>query len=413
MFNREDSGSWQNLVDVVAVPSLRRFALPCADIENSDVRNIAQKLLNLHTLFLNHNYIDDAGARAIAENLPNLVMLDLSYNRIGPDGAAAITEKLFNLRWLNLSKNRLTDDAIRSLVEGLPNLETIEFSENRLINLPTELVVGRQEAASLRAYFRRLGTENRRKLNEAKLIVVGNESVGKTALVDYLVHDRPCRDTDKTPGLYIQDRIEVSQWNTSGSVENSESLSLNVWDFGGQEVTRETHKLFLTSRSLYLIVLEARRENTIDAENIVHDWMRAIRNRGGTDVPVLVVINKSEGNRELRLDEASLKQSYPIREFIRTSCRDPKIDPDGGKGINELRLAIIRTIRLEIPQTNAEFPISYFEIKERLREIAKAEQYFDIMRFVNICHEVASPVSDSNEQRSLLQLLSDIGVVPL
>jgi hypothetical protein len=141
--------------------------------------------------------------------------------------------------------------------------------------------------------------------------------------------------------------------------------------------------------------------------------MRAIRNRGGDDVPVIVVINKSERDRELRLDETTLKKTYPIIDFIRTSCRDPKKYPDGGKGIVELRQTIIDTIRAKIPQASDEFPLSYFEVKERLREIAKAEHSFDVVRFTNICRDVAQPVTSEDEQRRLLQLLGDIGVVIL
>jgi hypothetical protein len=78
-----------------------------------------------------------------------------------------------------------------------------------------------------------------------------------------------------------------------------------------------------------------------------------------------------------------------------------------------LRQTIIDTIRAKIPQASDEFPLSYFEVKERLREIAKAEHSFDVVRFTNICRDVAQPVTSEDEQRRLLQLLGDIGVVIL
>jgi small GTP-binding protein len=375
-------------------------------------RAIAEKLTNLQSLFLNHNNVGDAGVRAIAEKLNNLQSLFLNRNNIGDAGARAIAENLINLQSLYLSHNRLTDDSVRRLVEGLPSLRIISFYRNESLRLPKELLLS-FDAAAIRDYFRRAQSEGKRKLNEAKLIVVGNEAVGKTALVNYLINDEPCRDTDKTPELHIQERIKVTPWDTHHTTRDTEELRLNVWDFGGQEVTRETHKLFLTARSLYLVVLEARRENFADAENVLHDWMRAIRNRGGDDVPVIVVINKSERDRELRLDETTLKKTYPIIDFIRTSCRDPKKYPDGGKGIVELRQTIIDTIRAKIPQASDEFPLSYFEVKERLRELAKAEHSFDVVSFTNICRDVAHPVTSEDEQRRLLQLLGDIGVVIL
>jgi small GTP-binding protein len=372
---------------------------------------IAENLTNLYTLVLGNNSVGAAGARAIAENLTNLHFLHLGSNNVGEAGARAIAENLNNLHTLHLYGCQLTDGSVSLLIEGLPKLQKITLALNESLRLPRELVDWNTDAAKLRDYFRRLKKEGRRKLNEAKLIIVGNEAVGKTALVNYLIRGEPCSDTDKTPGLQIEERIEVSRWETSRDGQTGEPLKLNVWDFGGQEVTRETHKLFLTARSLYMVVLEARRENAADAESVLHDWMRSIRHRGGESVPVIVVINKSEGDRELRLDETTLKKTYPIRAFIRTSCRDPKKHLDGGKGIPELRQSIIETIRKEIPQASAEFPVSYFEVKEKLREVAKQEHSFDLGRFTNICRDVQNPVTSDDEQRRLLELLVDIGVI--
>ena len=384
--------------------NLQSLDLSQNNVGEAGARAIAEKLTNLQTLSLSQNNVGEAGARAIAEKLTNLQTLSLSSNNVGDAGARAIAEKLTNLQSLSLYNCQLTDESVRLLIESLPNLRTITLQGNKSLRLPSELVGWNTDAAKLRDYIRRLKSEGKRKLNEAKLIIVGNEAVGKTALVNYLIRSQPCSDTDKTLGLQIEERIEVSRWEMSRDGQTGEPLKLNVWDFGGQEVTRETHKLFLTARSLYLVVLEARRENAADAESVLHDWMRSIRHRGGETVPVIVVINKSEGDRELRLDETTLKKTYPIRAFIRTSCRD-------GKGIPELRQTIIETIRKEIPQASAEFPVSYFEVKEKLREVAKQVHSFDLGRFTNICRDVQNPVASDDEQRRLLELLVDIGVV--
>jgi len=34
----------------------------------------------------------------------------------------------------------------------------------------------------------------------------------------------------------------------------SRSRSVNIWDFGGQEIYHATHQFFLTHRSLYLLL---------------------------------------------------------------------------------------------------------------------------------------------------------------
>lgn len=75
--------------------------------------------------------------------------------------------------------------------------------------------------------------------------------------------------------------------------------SLHIWDFGGQEILHETHKFFLTERSIYLLVLEDRRED----DTSLFKWLKIITNRGGTS-PVILVINKS--------DDAQAKLSHCV-----------------------------------------------------------------------------------------------------
>jgi GTPase SAR1 family protein len=106
-------------------------------------------------------------------------------------------------------------------------------------------------------------------------VVVGKEAVGKTSLIRYLVHGKP-RDPDeqKTPGAAIQEKIEVSAWSVHPS-----QVRLHVWDFGGQEIMRGTHRFFLTERSLYLLVLEDRRE---DDRSILMSGSRSSRSAAVT-----------------------------------------------------------------------------------------------------------------------------------
>ena len=96
-----------------------------------------------------------------------------------------------------------------------------------------------------------------RPLNELKLLVVGNEAVGKTSLLRYLITGQP-RDPNetRTAGIAQHEKIEVREWSPSHY-----PVQLNVWDFGGQEMMRGTHRFFLTERSLYLLVLEDRRQD--------------------------------------------------------------------------------------------------------------------------------------------------------
>ena len=86
-------------------------------------------------------------------------------------------------------------------------------------------------------------------LSEGKLILVGRGEVGKTSLVRRLAKNEFRGDEAKTQG------INITNWPLQCG---SDTLRLNVWDFGGQEIMHATHQFFLTERSLYLLVLSVR-----------------------------------------------------------------------------------------------------------------------------------------------------------
>ena len=87
--------------------------------------------------------------------------------------------------------------------------------------------------------------EKAQPLNEAKLILVGYGAVGKTSLVNRLVHQTFDAGETKTEG------IQITDWPLC--LKGNEDVKLNVWDFGGQEIMHSTHQFFLTERSLYLL----------------------------------------------------------------------------------------------------------------------------------------------------------------
>jgi GTPase SAR1 family protein len=244
-------------------------------------------------------------------------------------------------------------------------------------------------------------------LNELKLLVVGNEAVGKTSLLQYLITGKP-RDPwePKTPGIIQHERIEIRRWSPHDC-----HVQLNVWDFGGQEMMRGTHRFFLTERSLYLLVLEDRRQD----DRSIYDWIKTIHNRGGAS-PVIVVINKSdEGKQDLRLDENTLQTTYSnIVAFLRTSC-----DPGdwASASIERLRLKIVDIITQHenLKYVRDPIPASWLRIKSRVRELADQRAVLPHADFIALCKEDpgdgTEPIIEEDEQRALLRLLHELGAI--
>jgi internalin A len=425
-----------------SLPALRYLFLGASQIGDDGAKAIAASLPAVRLLTLSGNEIGNEGAKAIAASLPALYSLCLDNCQIGDEGVTAIWASMRALRHLEVNGNQIGDEGAKAIAASLSALRSLQLRDNKIgaqglirvfdtasareeewsfekldirgnpgleeISLPEATET--DDAPTLLAAYRRFRSAREknklRPLNELKLLVVGNEAVGKTSLLRYLIHDTPRDPSEvKTPGVVQHEKIEIETWAPDGC-----AVKLNVWDFGGQEVMRGTHRFFLTERSLYLLLLEDRRED----DRSIHDWLKTIRNRGG-ESPILVVINKSdEGKQHLRLDEAGLSASFPnIVGFLRTSCNEGDWARDSIAGLR-LKIAEIVMADERLRHVRDPIPDNWLRIKELVSEAASRDRVLASDRFARFCREPGAgfdPVEDENEQRALLRALHELGTI--
>ena len=117
--------------------------------------------------------------------------------------------QLMQLQKLELGNNRLTDLPLE--IAHLTNLKTLNLRYNRL-PLPPELVKKTKEPqAIIQAWLDYLAGQTR-PLHETKLVLVGEAEVGKTSLVNRLLHDTFDPHSEKTEG------IAIHKWNPDSSI---------------------------------------------------------------------------------------------------------------------------------------------------------------------------------------------------
>ncbi len=131
----------------------------------------------------------------------------------------------------------------------LTNLQVLPLHENPLSSPPPEVIA--QGTAAIVAYLRSALEQGQREW-VSKLLVVGEGGVGKTSLLEALLGNDFNPQQDKTHGL------EVRGVDFSHPTARDVAMRLNAWDFGGQEIYHATHQFFLTNRSLFLLVWNAR-----------------------------------------------------------------------------------------------------------------------------------------------------------
>jgi len=311
--------------------------------------------------------------------LTQLQILYLSDNQI-----TEIPESISNLTSLvifDLSGNQITE--IPESISNLTSLQYLHLSGNQ-IEIPEEILSQYFNPKVILDYYFR-SKRGARPLNEAKLILVGRGEVGKSTLIERLVHNRFKKGKKLTEG------IEITHWDLKLRDEN---IRLNIWDFGGQEINHATHQFFLTERSLYLLVLDGR-GNLEDAD--AEYWLKLI-NSWGKDSPVIVVLNKIK-EFPFDINRTGLQRDYPaIKAIIKTDCVD-------ATGIDDLRQTIEReTDRLE--NLRDKFPASWFSIKEKLAKPDKDFLSFD--EYQKICEELGE--KDEEAQERLAGYLHRLGI---
>ncbi len=222
--------------------------------------------------------------------------------------------ELKSLTALNLWDNQLT--TLPLAIAELTSLTRLDLRDNSL-PIPPEILAKTDEPATIINYYLQHEAGEKKPLNEAKLILVGQGSVGKTSLVKRLLKGDFDLHEEKTEG------IEIKEWQVT---VDDQKIRLNVWDFGGQEIMHATHQFFLTKRSLYLLVLDARLG---DEENRIEYWLKIIKSFGG-DSPVIIVGNKID-EQPLDIDRRGLRAKYgSIKDICEVSCKT-------GDGIDELK----------------------------------------------------------------------------
>lgn len=221
-------------------------------------------------------------------------------------------------------------------------------------------------------------------LNELKVILVGSGGAGKTSLVKRLTGETFDAKEKQTHG------INIKKWTTS--TNEGVDVKLNFWDFGGQQIMHATHQFFLSKRSVYILVLDGRKDE--DPEY----WLQHITSFGG-DSPVFVVLNKVDEHPAFGANEKFLREKYQnITGFYRVSCSK-------NTGAKELAMDM-RNRLYEMPMIKTHWPYSWFLVKKELE--AKAAEFITLDQYRGICaeHEVSA-----DSQEILVDFLHDLGIV--
>ncbi|UCH98245.1 MAG: leucine-rich repeat domain-containing protein [Candidatus Aminicenantes bacterium] len=360
----------------------------------SDISSL-KDLKNLTYLDLHDNRISDISS---LKDLKNLIHLNLVYNQISDISSI---KHLENLTHLYLNDNQISDI---SPLKDLENLYHLVLTNNEITELPVEIFnfkgnllnifganpiefppmeIIKKGKEAVKAYFESLEGK-KRILNEVKMLLVGDGGAGKTSLVKRLLIEKFDQNEPQTHG------ININHWE----VEQGESkVKVNIWDFGGQEIMHATHQFFLSKRSLYVLVLDGRKDEKTEY------WLKHVKSFGG-DSPVLVVINKIDTHPGFDVNRLFLMEKYKnIKGFFRLSCAS-------GEGIESFSQKLIHElVKVELIYTT--WAETWFKVKTRLEKMNKDFITYDEYKTLCMKENIITKIS----QDTLVDFLHDLGVV--
>ncbi|MEU4337342.1 COR domain-containing protein [Micromonospora lupini] len=205
-----------------------------------------------------------------------------------PDAVAAWT----SLANLYLDGNQLT--ALPDAIGRLGTLRTLVVDDNPL---PPEVLAAAVEGTeALLAFLEDVATDGI-SISEAKLLFVGAGEAGKSSLLGAL-RGEPWRDRHQTQGMEIKPLLVTHA---------GREITLNGWDFGGQQAYQPAHQLFFSAPAVYVVVWKPRPGV---AAGMVESWIAMIAHRA-PDARVLVVASHGgPTSRADAIDEQHLKQRF-------------------------------------------------------------------------------------------------------
>ncbi len=367
------------------------------------------ELSNLQYLNLYNNQLSSLPVEI--GQLGNLQYLNLYNNQLS--SLPAEIGQLGNLQYLYLSSNQLS--SLPAEIGQLSNLQSLYLNSNQLSSLPADIkTLTKLEKLDLRGnpvpippeilgakelwedpgdvkeiidfYFRVQDPNETEPLYEAKFLIIGEGGAGKTSLAKKIKDEQYELKSDEEP----TEGIDVIHWKFP--LPNGKDFHVNIWDFGGQEIYRQTHQLFLTKRSLYALVADSPRE-----DNNFYWWLK-VAELLSDNSPILIIKNEKQ-DRQCQVNERQLRGEFiNLKEVLATNLAT-------NRGLAEIKKAIKLYIS-NLPHVGTPLPKLWVRVRTAIENHSR--NYISLEEYHQLCR--VNNLTDREDMLRLSRYLHDLGV---
>jgi len=393
-------------------------------LETNRIRNIEplKNLKKLTTLSLYDNKIRNISTLKYLKNLTELHLSGNYISNISP------LKDLKNIKILGLWGNPIHDITI---LNGLRKLTTLYLMNNPIEELPSWITdfnmkiqwksggdhgyitlydsplkipppeIVKEGKKAVKNYFEQLKDQEEDYLFEAKMLIVGEPGAGKTSMA-WKMENANCDlpgEKETTKGIDIRQYYFPLRKEDFPAFKHPEKLKdrkfrVNLWDFGGQEIYKATHRFFLSKRSLYSLVADSRNEDTD-----FNYWLHIVEMFGG-ESPLLIVLNE-KFKRKRNIDIDAMKNRFTnISQVI-----DVDFAEDSKTRLDKLKKAV-RYYISQLPLVGSPVPSKWTVVREALQKDKR--NAITLKDYLDICKE--NGITKSKDALVLSQYFHDIGV---
>ena len=151
-------------------------------------------------------------------------------------------------------------------------------------------------------------------INEIKLIVLGNTSVGKSSFILKYIEDKFVLNYIATLGMdFKQKKLKL---------KNGQEVKLRIYDTAGQERFKSVAVSFIKKAEGVILIYDIGNKATFES---LEEWIKNIKESGKENLPIILVGNKCDlppEKRKVELIEGKDKAEEFNLPFFETSCKE-------------------------------------------------------------------------------------------
>ena len=151
-------------------------------------------------------------------------------------------------------------------------------------------------------------------INEIKLIVLGNTSVGKSSFILKYIEDKFVLNYIATLGIdFKQKKLKL---------KNGQEVRLRIYDTAGQERFKSVAVSFIKKAEGVILIYDIGNKATFES---LEEWIKNIKESGKENLPIILVGNKCDlppEKRQVELIEGKDKAEEFNLPFFETSCKE-------------------------------------------------------------------------------------------